>query len=626
MLWTRRALVPTAAGMLIFLAAGAAQALPAITPDNTGMVDFPGAGTGSNAVAVRTIAQSGSNVWVGGKFTEIDDANGNKVQDADNLAAFNSTSGSLQTGIYIPSVTKAGGGAEIYDSSLGPDGNLYFVGDFDQVDGQARGGVAAIDATTGQLVSGFHPNGGSAKSVLATASAIYVGTAKLLSFQLNGVPTPGYSAPLAIIDAGIRTHITSPQFRDIAMQGSTLVAACQCDSLTDSNGTRNVKGVVEINAVNGDWLNWAPAGLDPSSAAFGIGVIVHPFPSGGAPTIYLAAGGSDFTAAYDFSSGEQKFKEDTSGSSQSITWYQGYLIIGGHFDWSLKAGSTDTCGDNASPNPTACWHTPKLTALSATNGDPMLDNTGHPWNPGICCQYNGVWALLVGNDGSTLHVGGEFTKVGGAWSGSGTSWTLTGANTQKFYARFGGAASSNERLTIQKTSTAGATGTVTSNPAGISCGVSCSSASFDFPTGTNVTLTATPSTGNRFVGWSSTDAGFSCPGTGTCTVTMNIARTVTANFAGATTTFQLSVTKTGHAAGTAIVTSNPRGIDCGSTCTASFTQNTVVTLTATPGANSVFNGWSGSGCSGTGTCVVTMTSAKAVNADFAKGRGVTASR
>ncbi len=608
--------------MFILFAVGPVQALPTTTPDNTGMVDFVGGGSGSNAIAVRTIAQSGSNVWVGGKFTEIDDANGNKVQDANSLAVFNSTSGTLQAGVHIPTVAKTGGVAETYDSSLGPDGDLYFAGDFDHVDGQVRNGVAAIDATSGQLIPGFHPNGGSARSVLATISAIYVGNTKLLSFQLNGVPTPGYSPALAIIDAGIRAHATQPQFRDITMLGSTLVAACACDSITDSNGTRTVKAVVEINAANGAWVNWAPEGLAPSSGAFGIGVIEHAFPSGGAPTIYLAAGGSDFTAAYDLNSGAQRFKEDTSGSSQAIAWYQGNLIVGGHFDWSQKAGSTGTCGDNASPNPTACWHTPKLTAFSATSGDPVIDATGQPWNPGICCLYNGVWALLVGNDGSTVHVGGEFTKAGGSWSGSGTSWSLTGAATQKFYARFDGLVSPNERLTVQKASTGGATGTVTSSPSGIACGVSCSSASFDFPTGVDVTLTAAPSTGNRFLGWSSPDAGFSCPGTGACTVTMDMARTVTTNFAVASaTTFQLSVTKTGHAAGSAVITSRPAGIDCGSTCSAFFASNTVVTLIATPGTNAAFSGWSGSGCSGAGSCVVTLTSAKAVNASFDKARG-----
>jgi hypothetical protein len=42
----------------------------------------------------------------------------------------------------------------------------------------------------------------------------------------------------------------------------------------------------------------------------------------------------------------------------------------------------------------------------------------------------------------------------------------------------------------------------------------------------------------------------------------------------------------------------------------------VVTLTATPNGTSTFTGWNGGGCSGTGTCVVTMNSATAVTATF----------
>src|SRR2546428_1255953 len=64
------------------------------------------------------------------------------------------------------------------------------------------------------------------------------------------------------------------------------------------------------------------------------------------------------------------------------------------------------------------------------------------------------------------------------------------------------------------------------------------------------------------------------------------------------------------------MTTCPGGIDCGATCSASFASGTSVTLTAAPASGSVFTGWSGAGCSGTGTCVVTMSAAQAVNASF----------
>jgi hypothetical protein len=82
------------------------------------------------------------------------------------------------------------------------------------------------------------------------------------------------------------------------------------------------------------------------------------------------------------------------------------------------------------------------------------------------------------------------------------------------------------------------------------------------------------------------------------------------------TEYPLTVTKNGVGAGDVI--SSPAGIDCGVTCTAGFVPNTVVTLTATPSAGSTFAGWWGEGCSGIGTCQVTMTSARNVTATFGR--------
>jgi Divergent InlB B-repeat domain len=76
----------------------------------------------------------------------------------------------------------------------------------------------------------------------------------------------------------------------------------------------------------------------------------------------------------------------------------------------------------------------------------------------------------------------------------------------------------------------------------------------------------------------------------------------------------LSVSKTGSGSGT--VTSSPAGINCGGDCSQSYATGTEVTLTATPAAGSSFTGWSGGGCSGTGTCVVTLSANQSVSAGF----------
>ena len=77
--------------------------------------------------------------------------------------------------------------------------------------------------------------------------------------------------------------------------------------------------------------------------------------------------------------------------------------------------------------------------------------------------------------------------------------------------------------------------------------------------------------------------------------------------------FTLSVTKTGN--GT--VSSSTTGIMCGSACSTLLNEGTVAILTATPGADSIFTGWSGGGCAGTGTCSLSMNGAVSVTATFA---------
>jgi hypothetical protein len=77
--------------------------------------------------------------------------------------------------------------------------------------------------------------------------------------------------------------------------------------------------------------------------------------------------------------------------------------------------------------------------------------------------------------------------------------------------------------------------------------------------------------------------------------------------------YALTITKAGTGSG--IVTSNVGGISCGATCSATYSSGTPVIVTATPNATSTFAGWSGA-CTGTGTCSVTMTSAKTLTATF----------
>ena len=155
-------------------------------------------------------------------------------------------------------------------------------------------------------------------------------------------------------------------------------------------------------------------------------------------------------------------------------------------------------------------------------------------------------------------------------------------------------------LTVNKSGNG--SGTVTSSPAGITCGDDCSE-TFDY--GTEVTLTATPDEGSTFAGWSG-------EADSNGLIMMNGDRTVTATFTKNTHT--LAVNKSGGGSGT--VTSSPVGITCGDDCSETFDYGTEVTLTATPDEGSTFTGWTGSECTGKDACTLTIDSDKSVEAIF----------
>src|SRR5437660_545474 len=204
---------------------------------------------------------------------------------------------------------------------------------------------------------------------------------------------------------------------------------------------------------------------------------------------------------------------------------------------------------------------------------------------------------LVGT-GATATVTVRFTPISAVLSSTNVSFSADGDTLTRLVTGTG--VTTGPTLTVSK---AGAgSGTVTSSPAGISCGATCSTA---FTTGTVVTLTAAPAAGATFTGWS----GGGSTGAATCAATSTAAAGV-----GASTGPTLTVSKAGAGSGT--VTSTPAGISCGATCSTAFTTGTVVTLTAAPAAGATFTGWSGS-CTGTGTCSVTMSAARAVMATFA---------
>jgi hypothetical protein len=227
---------------------------------------------------------------------------------------------------------------------------------------------------------------------------------------------------------------------------------------------------------------------------------------------------------------------------------------------------------------------------SVTSGDTIINC------PGACSHsyaYN-TPVVLTANPGPH-----DIVTWSGDCTGTGTECDLPMGGPQSVTATF-----SPVQDALGYTKSGNGNGSVTSSPTGLSCGSSCSR-SFDY--GTAVELTATPSTGSSFAGWS----GDCNVVNGKCDVTMDQARTVAATFTLIPET--LSVSDSGAGSGT--VTSDMGGISCGFVCAHSYDYGTSVTLTPTPATGSVFTGWTGA-CSGTGGCTVSMNAAESVTATF----------
>ena len=158
-------------------------------------------------------------------------------------------------------------------------------------------------------------------------------------------------------------------------------------------------------------------------------------------------------------------------------------------------------------------------------------------------------------------------------------------------------------------------GKVSSSPGGVLCLSNCSSTTAAFKEGTSVTLTAAPSKNYVFTEWTGACSGSSL----TCSLgSLSADQTVGAKFT-AVAQHKLILQKSDEGGGNGTVKSNLAGINCGATCSgmvAVYFQGQEVELTATPGKGSTFGGWSGGGCSGTGTCKVAISEEKLVKAEF----------
>jgi hypothetical protein len=301
------------------------------------------------------------------------------------------------------------------------------------------------------------------------------------------------------------------------------------------------------------------------------------------------------TCNHDFAHGTPVTLAATPAVGSVFSGWSGECSGTGACDVSMTATRSTTASFTLIPE--------TLTLATAGSGAGSISSNPAGVDCAPACSHSFDYGTAVTLT-ATPAVGSSFSGWSGACSGTDTC-TVSMSGARSATATFNLIP---EGLTLGKSGNG--TGSISSSPAGIECGGSCSH-SFDY--GTAVTLTATPAVGSSFSGWSG-----DCAGAGTCALTMSAGRSATATFKLIPETLTLGTS----GGGVGVISSSPGGVDCGGSCSHDFDYGTAVTLAPNAAKGSSFLGWSGD-CWGTESCTLTMTAGRSVTARFELDKGLT---
>lgn len=359
----RRVLVATLAAATLLVTA--TPALAQTVPYSSTPLD----GWDTDGV-VRAVKVVGDTVWIGGSFTRVRPPSGAAVARA-NLAAIDRVTGAVK-----PFRADTNGRVAALES----DGTTVWAGGyFTSVRGTARRRLAALDATTGAVRTGFSADASSTVLALELSGpTLYVGG---YFGSIRGVPRPRLAAVVAATGA-VRTA-----FRP-APDGSvlSLVATGAGDRLYAGGSFTGIGGTSRAYVAGLDPVTGAAAGPALADVA-GRGMSVDVSQDG--QTVFAGLGDKGNRAiAWRTSNGSRRWYRVAMGDVQAVRYHAGNLYFGFHEGYQ---GDTSV----------------RLLAADATTG------TLEAFRPSVNSFY-GVWAIDATDD--ALVAGGEFTRVSGVWT------------------------------------------------------------------------------------------------------------------------------------------------------------------------------------------------------------------
>jgi hypothetical protein len=366
---------------------------------------------------VKTITQVGSEMVVGGTFTQVRPAGHSTVLARTDLFAFDAHTGVIDAA-FVPSVD-----GEVDALAAADDHSVFVGGAFTHVNGAAQHGLAKLDLRTGRSVGGFDTavTGPGVTTLVLRRGRLFVGG----SFTAVGStprvalaavdPTSGGVDPdLNFSFVTTRKGVAKVARLDVTPDGAALVAVGNFTQVAGQDRAQIV--LVDLTAHPARVANWETdafkAACTQSFDTDMRGVDIAP---DGSYFVVVTTGAFHKGSLCDAVS---RWELGPSGSALAPTWvdfdggdsFTGVAVtgaaiyVGGHNRWMNNPFPHGT-SLNAQPGRGAVARE-GIAALDPSNGLPFS------WNPGRT-RGEGAWALVATADG--LWVGSDTTSFDGQY-------------------------------------------------------------------------------------------------------------------------------------------------------------------------------------------------------------------
>ncbi|KQO01866.1 hypothetical protein ASF21_09920 [Arthrobacter sp. Leaf234] len=361
----------------------------------------------------------GNTVYAVGQFTTARPAGsaaGVNTTPRANILAFD-----IRTGALITSFN-ASLNAQARSVTASPDGKRIYVGGaFTQVNGTDRRYVAALDASTGALITSFAPLVASrVNAIVATPDAVYLGgwftgVGSARRDKVAAVsPTNAALLPWnpTVTGGDVTSMVVSPDRTKVVVGGN----------FTTVNGATNA-GWASINASTSAVEPWAVNSFINNS---GTGAAITGLTS---DADYVYASGYDFNGvgtafegvvAARWSDGAVNWLEDCHGDTYSVWSTQDVVYSAGHAHYCGNVQGFPETNPRSYNHALAFGKTPVATITRDTQGYRNFEGNQHSallnWWPTFTVgsftgQYQATWSV-TGNSEYVV-MGGEFPTVSG---------------------------------------------------------------------------------------------------------------------------------------------------------------------------------------------------------------------